>query len=142
MNISQGTYQKEWRKLTNNASTKKYEKTRKGFLMRLYRNMMSRISGVQKEKYHLYRDKSILPREEFYFWALNHDEFHRLYSLWEENSYSRKSTPSINRVDPTKGYIIGNMEWLTHSDNSRLGGINGGKLHNGKKGWETRRTKF
>jgi hypothetical protein len=31
--------QREYRKLNNNASTRKYEKTRKVFLMRAYRNM-------------------------------------------------------------------------------------------------------
>ena len=31
------------RKLNNNLHTKKYEKTKKGFLVRLYRNMLSRV---------------------------------------------------------------------------------------------------
>jgi len=42
-----------------NAITHKYEKTKNGFLMRVYRNMRSRIAGVQKEKFHLYAGKNI-----------------------------------------------------------------------------------
>ena len=44
---------RERRRLTNCAVDKKYEKTKKGFLMRLYRNMQSRVQGVQKKKHHL-----------------------------------------------------------------------------------------
>ncbi len=57
------------RKKDGNKNTKKYEKTHKGFLMRLYRNMQSRVTGVQKLKYHLYEGLTILPRKEFYEWA-------------------------------------------------------------------------
>ena len=45
--------QRERRKRTGNATIKKYEKSPKGFLMRLYRNMQSRVTGVQKQKFHL-----------------------------------------------------------------------------------------
>ncbi len=108
-----------YRERTNNKSTKKYEKTKKGFLMRCYRNMQSRVSGVQKLKSHLYAGKSILPREDFYIWSLDNDDFHRLFSDWEASSYSRKLSPSINRVDSKNGYDLDNMEWVTHSENSR-----------------------
>ncbi len=45
--------QRENRKITNNIYTRRYEKTKKGFLVRLYRNMQSRTNGIQKKKYHL-----------------------------------------------------------------------------------------
>ena len=54
------------RRLNNNSYTKKYEKTKSGFLMRLYRNMQSRVTGVQRKKLHLYAFCSLLSREEFY----------------------------------------------------------------------------
>ena len=59
-------WQRERRKNNGNASTKKYEKTKNGFLMRCYRNMKSRITGVQKQKAHLYVGKSLLEKELFY----------------------------------------------------------------------------
>ena len=38
----------------------RYEKTPKGFLMRLYRNMKSRVKGVQQAKHHLYEHCELL----------------------------------------------------------------------------------
>jgi hypothetical protein len=105
----------EWSKL--------YEKTPKGFLMRTYRNMQSRVTGVQKKKAHLYKGLAILPRDDFYAWAWDNSEFWRLYKQWSATDYDRRLSPSINRIDTNKGYTIGNIEWLTHSVNSSLGGM-------------------
>jgi 4-alpha-glucanotransferase len=115
--------QRERRKLNGNADTKKYEKTKRGFLMRLYRNMQSRVEGVQKLKQHLYKDKSLLDRETFYHWAMYDEAFHGLFRQWEESNYSRKLTPSVDRINSASGYSIENMEWITHSENSRRGAV-------------------
>lgn len=115
--------QREYRKRTGNASTKRYEKTPNGFLMRMYRNMTSRVKGIQWKKAHLYKGKEILSKEDFYKWAKNHEDFLKLYNRWKESNYDRKLTPTVNRINPDKGYILDNMEWLTHSENSRLGAI-------------------
>lgn len=115
---------REYRKATGNKATKKYEKTPKGFIMRLYRNMQSRINGVQKAKHHLYEGKELLDRQSFYDWALNHDEFKKLFEAWESSGYDRKLTPSVDRIDSSEGYYLENMEWVTHSENSRRGSIN------------------
>ncbi len=72
---------------------KAYEKTKKGFLMRLYRNMQSRVTGVQKAKWHLYKGKELLPRQEFYDWAENNRDFHSLFTQWEQSDYDRRLTP-------------------------------------------------
>lgn len=117
-------WQREYRLKTNNLDTKKYEKTKKGFLMRLYRNMQSRITGVQKQKWYLYKGKSLLLRELFYSWSISCKDFHKLFKTWEKNNYNRKLTPSVNRINSKKGYNISNMEWITHSQNSRLGSLN------------------
>jgi len=136
MNEKQLARQRERRQLTNNANTKKYEKTKKGKLMRMYRNMQSRVDGVQKLKAHLYAGKEILSRHEFYEWALASDKFHQLFDAWEKSGYDRKLSPSVDRIDPGLGYEINNMEWVTHSENSRRGAISQikqGKFKIGKK---------
>jgi hypothetical protein len=102
--------------------SKMYEKTPKGFLMRTYRNMQSRVSGVQRKKAHLYKGLEILPREAFYAWAWDNSQFWRLYKQWAATDFDRKLSPSINRIDSNKGYTLDNIEWLTHSVNSSLGG--------------------
>lgn len=119
----------DYRKATNNASVHKYEKTPKGFLVRLYRNMQSRVSGVQSLKAHLYLGKELLPREEFYLWASRSPEFLSMFKAWEDSGYSRKLTPSVDRIDSNLGYFLRNMRWLTHSENSRHGSLSKWNKH-------------
>ena len=101
--------------------TKKYEKTKKGFLVRTYRNMLSRVTGIQKLKSHLYFGKEILNKELFYEFSLNNEIFSNLFKNWENNNYLQKLTPSIDRIDSKLGYLIDNIRWLTHSENSSQG---------------------
>ena len=121
---------REKRKLNNNLDSHLYEKTIKGFLMRKYRNMESRIKGIQKKKFHLYDGKYLLSREEFYKWALISDEFNKLFKEWELSNYNQKLTPSVDRVNPKIGYELSNMEWVTNSENSRRSSITRKKLTN------------
>lgn len=113
--------QKEYRLKNGNACTKKYEKTKKGFLVRLYRNMQSRVSGVQKSKHHLYVGKSLLSKDEFYEWSLNNDTFHKLFNEWELSNYERRLCPSVDRINSDLGYELNNMEWVEFHENCRRG---------------------
>jgi hypothetical protein len=121
--------QRERRLKNNNVETKRYEKTINGFLMRLYRNMKSRITGVQKEKYHLYEGKELLDKNEFYKWAKSNVKFLMLFEEYEKNEYNRKLAPSVDRIDSSKGYEFSNMEFVTHSENSRRGSLNKWKCY-------------
>ena len=124
--------QRVYRAENGNLCTKKYEKTKRGFLMRMYRNMTSRTLGIQKGKAHLYKGKEILSKEDFYAWA-NSAEFDTMFAIWEASDYNRKLTPTVDRVDSKLGYKEDNMRWLTHSENSRLGAISKNKtIYNGK----------
>ena len=113
--------QREYRRLNGNACTTKYERSKPGKLMRIYRNMQSRIEGVQAGKHHLYRGKCLLSRAEFYEWALASESFHRLFDAWVGSGYQMKFAPSVDRINSSDGYRVGNMEWVTHSENSRRG---------------------
>jgi len=115
--------QRERRKRDGNALTRKYEKTQNGFLMRLYRNMQSRVCGVQKLKSHLYEGKDLLPRQEFYDWALADQTFLTLWDEWQQSGNERRLTPSVDRVDSDKGYETGNMEWVPFHENCRRGAL-------------------
>ncbi len=121
LNMNKNEKQREYRRINNNACTKKYERTPNGFLMRKYRNMKSRIEGVQKAKHHLYVGKDLLSKEDFYNWSKGDPEFWRRFKIWEVSGYQRKLSPSVDRIDSKKGYLIGNMEWVDHSENSRRG---------------------
>lgn len=111
--------QREARVKNNNIHTKKYEKTKKGFLVRMYRNMQSRILGIQQKKAHLYLGKEILDKNEFYEWALNNPEFHRTFDKWEAEGYERRIAPSIDRINSDYGYTLDNIRIVEFHHNCR-----------------------
>lgn len=45
-----------------------------------------------------------------------------MFELWKKNGFKRNESPSIDRIDSTKGYVIGNCRWLAQGQNSSLGG--------------------
>lgn len=111
-----------------NSAQRKYSKTEKGFLVRTYSNMLGRVKGLIKNKQHLYLGLEILSREDFYNWSITNPDFKKLLEDYKDSGYDMKLAPSIDRIDTSKGYILGNIRWMTHSENSALGGKNrGGK---------------
>lgn len=101
------------------AQSQKYERTPKGHLMRTYRNMLSRVLGIQRREAKFYEGLPILPKEEFYRWALNPaSTYHDLYTNWSANNFARRLSPSVDRLDVLRGYTLDNMQWLTHGQNS------------------------
>ena len=113
--------QREYRERTKNSCTLKYERTPNGYLMRKYRNMKSRITGVQKAKQHLYAGKDLLSKDDFYNWANGSNDFIELFNSYVDSGYDMKLAPTVDRIDSSLGYTIDNMRWLTHSENSRNG---------------------
>jgi hypothetical protein len=112
-------YCRKKRRETGNRATRKYEKTKKGFLMRMYRNMKSRITGIQRHSAHLYDGKELLSKEEFYKWAWANPDFHELFETWEKSGYERNIVPSIDRIHPDEGYYLMNMQFVTAGENSK-----------------------
>jgi len=111
-------WQREYRQKNGDIHTRRYEKTKKGKLMRTYRNMESRAKGIVKKKAHLYEGLEVLPRETFYEWSMSNPGFNNLYEAWVLSGYDKKLSPSIDRKDSNKGYTLENLQWLTHSENS------------------------
>lgn len=91
--------------------------------MRLYRNMKSRVLGIQKEKAHLYLGKELIEKGKFYAWALKDEQFLSLFEAYRQSNYSRRMAPTVDRINSLQGYVETNMRWLTHSENSRLGAL-------------------
>jgi 23S rRNA A1618 N6-methylase RlmF len=114
-------YQRNKRIENQNAYTKRYEKSVGGYLMRMYRNMKSRVTGVQKQKHHLYVGKTLISKEEFYEWAMCSPMFHVLWPAYVASGYEQKLAPTVDRKDSGCGYELDNMEWVTHSVNSSRG---------------------
>ena len=115
-------YQRAKRKENGNIWVKNYERTKKGFLMRKYHHMKGRVEG--HEYYpgvYMWAGKEILPREDFYAWAMGNKTFHLLFDAWEKSGYEKKLCPSVDRIDSDKGYIIGNIQFVTFSVNCMRG---------------------
>ena len=110
--------QKIYRETCNNIHSRTYEKTDKGYLVRTYRNMKSRTSGILKNKAHLYEGLELLDKETFYTWSLNNTDFQRLLEEYRLSGFDFRLAPSIDRKDPNKGYTLENIRWITHSENS------------------------
>ncbi len=102
---------------------KAYRKTPKGFLVSTWHNMTGRVSGHTKAKDHLYKGLSICEKEQFYDFSWRNSDFTDLYIQWVISGFEKKYTPSIDRIDPKLGYVLGNMRWLTLSENSRTGAV-------------------
>lgn len=62
-------------------------------------------------------------REEFLGWARGCQEFWRLYGIWRELSYEQRSSPSIDRIDNSKGYALSNLRWVPFHENVRKGAM-------------------
>lgn len=116
-------WRREHRKKIGNMDSKRYGKTINGFLMRAYMNMKARVTGVQKQKAHLYLGKDLLSKEEFYNFSRNDKAFLKLFKEWTMTGYDTRLSPSVNRIDSNKGYTLDNIEWITHSANSSLSSI-------------------
>lgn len=100
-------------------SNRKYWKTFNGKVMMTYNNMSRRVKGYVKP--HLYNGLELCDRKEFYSWSSANESFISLYKDWVESSYSRTLSPSIDRIDSSIGYTLENIQWITHSENSRKG---------------------
>jgi hypothetical protein len=113
------------RKEDGNADTKKYEKTKKGFLMRKYHHMRGRIEGHSYYPgAYMWAGKELLPKDDFYNWAMANKDFHRLWNVWVKSGYERKLCPSVDRIESAIGYTIENMQFVTFSVNCKRGANN------------------
>lgn len=90
-----------------------------GFLMRKHRSMLSRVCGQCTDSPHLYLGTPLLKREEFLKWAKENEQFLRLHKDYVESGFLLCLCPVPDRLDPAKGYVIGNMEWVTNQENNR-----------------------
>jgi hypothetical protein len=80
--------------------------------------MQQRCKGDHNPRY---EGIALLPRSEFIEWALNDTTYIRLFEEWHAAGCPYRLTPSIDRIDCTGGYVIGNIRFLTHSENARGG---------------------
>jgi len=90
------------------------------FLRDKYHKMTRRSLG-DCNRPHLYRGMEVLPYEDFKTWALGDNDFQKLWFNWQLCRFDIRANPSIDRKDSAKGYVIDNLQWITHSENCSNG---------------------
>lgn len=86
-----------------------------------YSQLKQRVEGRAVRPYPV-EGREILSYGDYCVWVTNNmDVFDDLYATWEQSGFSRKLTPSIDRINNDKGYTMDNMQWITVSDNSKKG---------------------
>jgi hypothetical protein len=85
-----------------------------------YAHMLARQRGVASHQSNGARGKPICTPEEFMAWCMEFDNlqaFLTLYFEWAMNDFVRWYSPSIDRINPAKGYTLDNLQWLSFADN-------------------------
>lgn len=91
--------------------------TKRGFLCGLYNQIRRRVDGRLNSGPE-YTGLPLLPRTLFFAWSLSNPTFNRLWDTWQEAERLHKLAPSIDRINTTGGYVLGNIQWLSHGANS------------------------
>ena len=102
-----------WRDIANSkfeSATEVYRHMPKGMLTNLFQKLSSRneLKGYGRLPFTL---------GDFQTWAMNNSDFLRLFNLWVADDYSKKSKPSVDRINPYRGYEFSNMQWLSWNEN-------------------------
>lgn len=93
-----------------------YRRTFDGKIEMTYHNMQERVKGLT-ERNQGYQALDLIDKQEFLTWSYTNPDYIRLHEAWKETNFPQQLTPSIDRIDPTKGYTIGNMRWITNIEN-------------------------
>ncbi len=95
-------------------SVSKYKKSPKGVLTVLYSKMKerTRLKGLPKMDFTL---------EEFHQMFLYNEYFLHLHNNWRTSNYQRDNKPSIDRINPDKGYTKDNIQMMTWKENRLKG---------------------
>ena len=83
-----------------------------------YDSMRRRVLGLTDHSKLIGKD--LLSEAEFLSWCeIEKNNFMKFYEKWKKSGYQRKFAPSIDRINNNLGYVLGNLQWLTQSENSK-----------------------
>jgi len=98
---------------------RKEERKPESIWRKRYSDMKRRVDG-KNDQHTGAVGKNICSKTDFLKWCKrNKDDFMSIYRTWKESDYARKYSPSIDRVDGSKGYTLDNIRWTTVGENSK-----------------------
>lgn len=65
-----------------------------------------------------YVGKKFCTKQEFFDKFLNDSQFLSLFENWRNSGFKRGEAPSIDRIDNQGDYLIGNLQFIKHSQNT------------------------
>lgn len=102
----------------NAAKMRESRRTKIGYLRCKYQMMRHRVLKKRRANDSWF-GKPLCKKEDFLEWSLSDTSFDAVFKRWLKNQKNPKLWPSIDRINNDRGYVIGNMRWVTHSKNSQ-----------------------
>lgn len=100
-----------------------------------YAHMVARHEGRSTNSSNA-NGKGICSKEEFFEWCKkieNLDSFVALYYDWFQSDFLLGYSPSVDRIDASRGYTCDNLQWLSFEENCRKNDIN--PIDHSQGGW-------
>lgn len=95
-----------------------YRMTFTGMLNDMYWYMLRRVTeGGLSPK--IYKGLPLMARRSFFKISMRSAKLHRLYDTWITGGCKLVDRPTPNRVNGKKGYISGNIRFLSYSQNTK-----------------------
>ncbi len=93
-------------------------KTKPGFYLgTCYSEIIRRVTTYTKLRPR-YFGLDRCSKEEFVNKFINDSKFLQLFINWQNNQFQRKFAPSIDRINNNEGYLLNNIRFISHSENS------------------------
>lgn len=104
---------------------KNWQLSKLNFLKQKYKYMRQRVYNISN-RYKwgtspVYKNIRLCSKEAFLEFALKNKRFDTLFAAYKRSHGKLLKAPSVDRIDPKKGYVVGNMQFLSFSDNAKKG---------------------